>query len=87
MKGVSMNYCGIDLHKNFSQIHLFKVCVKSLPRLQNDETAIRSFFDPFRNNCKVAVEATGNWYGLVDLLEDLNLGESAGSNLHFSQYN
>lgn len=77
MKGVSMNYCGIDLHKNFSQIHFLdeKMCEIST-RLQNDETAIRSFFEPFRDNCKVAVEATGNWYWLVDLLESLNLDVS-----------
>ncbi|MEO0094889.1 MAG: transposase [candidate division WOR-3 bacterium] len=72
-----MNYCGIDLHKKFLQIHLSDEQMKERStRLQNDETAIRSFFEPFRNNCKVAVEATGNWYWLVDLLEELNLDVS-----------
>ncbi|MCX7995957.1 MAG: IS110 family transposase, partial [candidate division WOR-3 bacterium] len=45
-------------------------------RLPNDETVIGRFFEPFRNNCKVAVEATGNWYWLVDLLQALNLDVS-----------
>lgn len=72
-----MNYCGIDLHKNFSQIHLYNEEMREIStRLQNDETAIRGFFEPLRDNCKVAVEATGNWYWLVDLLQDLNLDVS-----------
>ena len=25
------------------------------------------------NDCKIAVEATGNWYWLVDLLQDMGL--------------
>lgn len=69
-----MNYCGIDLHKNFSQVHIYNEQAEEFStRLKNDEQIMRDYFEPLRNNCKVAVEATGNWYWLVDLLQSLNL--------------
>ncbi|MDD1779445.1 MAG: IS110 family transposase [Candidatus Helarchaeota archaeon] len=69
-----MNYTGIDLHKNFSQIHICDEQMKECSiRLNNDETLIRNFFEPLKNNCKVAVEATGNWYWLVDLLQGMDI--------------
>lgn len=69
-----MNYAGIDLHKIFSQIHICDEQMKEYSTyLKNDETIIRNFFEPFKGNCKVAVEATGNWYWLVDLLQSMNL--------------
>ncbi|MEO0128324.1 MAG: IS110 family transposase, partial [candidate division WOR-3 bacterium] len=77
-----MNYCGIDLHKDFSQIHLCDEELReSSTRLKNDETIIRGFFETLRGNCKVVVEATGNWYWLVDLLQSLNLDVSLANPL------
>lgn len=77
-----MNYCGIDLHKNFSQVHLYNEQMREISmRLRNDETSIRCFFEPLRGNCKVAVEATGNWYWLVDLLQRLELDVSLANPL------
>lgn len=77
-----MNYSGIDLHKNFSQIHLCNEQMKEFStRLKNDETLIRNFFEPLSGNCKVTVEATGNWYWLVDLLQSINLDVSLANPL------
>lgn len=41
--------------------------------LISSQLCARLFFEPFKDNCKVAVEATGYWYWLVDLLQELNL--------------
>lgn len=74
LKGVDMNYVGIDLHKHFSQIHLCDEQMNEYShRIINHDTLIRLFFRPLSGNCKVAVEATGNWYWLVDLLQSINI--------------
>ncbi len=75
VKGETMNYIGIDLHRRSSQIHIYddQTNSETTQRLNNDKTLIANFFAPFKNNCRVTVEATGNWYWLVDLLQDLGL--------------
>ncbi|HEX7320635.1 MAG TPA: IS110 family transposase [bacterium] len=69
-----MNYVGIDLHRRFSQFYVYddQTNTETTQRLNNDKPAIQQFFEPLKNDCKIAVEATGNWYWLVDLLQDLD---------------
>lgn len=70
-----MNYIGIDLHRKFSQVHVYdpELASESTQRLANDPRALRKFFRTLDEPCKVAVESTANWYWLVDLLQDLDL--------------
>lgn len=65
-----MNYVGIDLHRRFSQIHVYNdVTEKEFSRkIMNDKTRLAAFFNTLGSECKVAIEATPNWYWLVDLL-------------------
>lgn len=70
-----MNYIGIDLHRRFSQFYVYddQKNTESTQRINNDKPAIQQFLEPLGDECKIAVEATGNWYWLVDLLQDLDL--------------
>jgi len=73
-KGGIMNYVGIDLHKKFMHLHCCDENMnESSLRIENDEKEVNKFFVPLQNNCKAGVEATGNWYWLVDLLQSLNI--------------
>ncbi len=55
----------LDLHKNLSQIHLCdEQMIENSIGLKNDEPVMRGFFETLMGNCKVAAEATGNWYWL-----------------------
>ena len=64
-----MNYVGIDLHRKFSQIHVYddETAMETTQRLPNDEFSVREFFSDLDDPSKIAVEATANWYWLVDL--------------------
>ncbi|MDI6856586.1 MAG: IS110 family transposase [Candidatus Thermoplasmatota archaeon] len=68
-----MKYIGVDLHQNFSQIFLHdKETEETIERrIPNEFDAISSFFTQFDGDCKVAIEATRNWYWLVDLLQSM----------------
>ncbi|KPK63362.1 hypothetical protein AMJ83_07260 [candidate division WOR_3 bacterium SM23_42] len=68
-----MSYIGIDLHRRFSQVHVITAPAQheTTHRLPNDELAVRQFFSALEDGCKVAIEATGNWYWLVDVLQDM----------------
>lgn len=68
-----MQYVGIDLHRRFSQVHVHDeetVQVRT-QRIHNDEVSVQKFFSDSDDACKVAIEATGNWYWLVDLLQSM----------------
>jgi transposase len=68
-----MSYIGIDLHRRFSQVHVYneETAQESTQRIANDEQAVRDFFTELDDDCKVALEATGNWYWLIDVLQDI----------------
>jgi transposase len=70
-----MNYIGIDLHRRFSQIDVYDDVTDTeiTQRLTNDQEAMRKFFQLFPPESRVTVEATGNWYWLVDLLQQLEM--------------
>ena len=66
-----MNYVGVDLHKHFSQIAVLSRDGKVLQhKLANDLPLIRRFFRHLEP-AQVAIEATGTWWWLTDLLEEL----------------
>lgn len=64
-------YVGLDLHRKYSQIAVLNSEGDLLAedRLTNDPIEIREYFSQLSSPVEVAVEATGNWYWLVDLLE------------------
>lgn len=68
-----MQYVGIDLHRKFSQVHVHddQTAEETTQRLNNDELSLRAFFSDLDDTCKIAVEATANWYWLVDLLQGM----------------
>lgn len=70
-----MNYIGIDLHRRFSQIDVYDDATDTeiTQRLTNDQEEMRRFFQLFPPDSRVTVEATGNWYWLVDLLQQLQM--------------
>lgn len=68
-----MLYAGIDLHKNYIVITVidqggFQI---SQIRINNDIKAIISFFSQFKEPVKIVLEATLNWYWIVDLLDNM----------------
>ena len=68
-----MQYVGIDLHRKFSQVHVHddQTAEETTQRLNNDELSVRAFFSNLDDASKIAVEATANWYWLVDLLQGM----------------
>jgi len=68
-----MLYSGIDLHKCFVLITVINEsgCQISQVRINNDVNALISFFAQFNEPIEIVVEATLNWYWLVDLLDNL----------------
>jgi transposase len=62
---------GVDLHKRMSQIAVLSDQGKvTQRRLANDATRIGQFFHELPP-ARVAIEASGTWWWLVDLLEGL----------------
>src|SRR5499426_1811471 len=67
-----MVHVGIDLHKHVSQIaRLEESGELTQTRLNNDREEIRRFFEAIPAPAKVAIEASGTWWWIVDLLEEL----------------
>src|SRR5262245_7688248 len=67
-----MVHVGIDLHKYVSQIaRLEESGELTQTRLNNDREEIRRFFEAIPAPAKVAIEASGTWWWIVDLLEEL----------------
>lgn len=67
-------YGGIDLGARFSQICVIDERIKVLvqKKVRNEWESISFLLDPFRENLKLVVESTFNWYWLVDRLLDAN---------------
>lgn len=70
------NYIGIDFHKQFSQVAVMDDKGKILDerRLEHDQREeLLTYFSQFERETSVALEATRNWYWLVDLLQEKGL--------------
>jgi transposase len=68
-----MFYAGIDLHKNYILITVingggFRI---SQIRINNDIQKIANFFAQFTEPVRIVIEATLNWYWIVELLDNL----------------
>lgn len=67
------NYIGIDFHKQFSQVAVMDDKGKLIDerRLEHgDRDELKGYFSRFQPSTSVALEATRNWYWLVDLLQE-----------------
>ena len=75
--GQTMYYIGIDQHKHFSMVGVINQAGDSLGQTKlrhDDKESLRKFFSRFPSGAtEIALEATGFWYWLYDLLESLNL--------------
>lgn len=70
------NYIGIDFHKQFSQVAVMndKGRILDERRLEHDQREeLLTYFSQFERETSVALEATRNWYWLVDLLQEQGL--------------
>jgi len=67
-----MVHVGVDLHKRVSQIAvLTEEGELQQHRLTNDPRQLEQFFGKLPTRTPIAIEATGTWWWLVDLLERL----------------
>lgn len=69
-------YVGIDLHKQHSSVAVIDKEGKLIDQRKLYHTAKQEFlnyFSSFDKNTSVSVEATANWYWLVDALQELGL--------------
>lgn len=67
-----MIHVRVDLHKRSSQIVvLTEEGELKEQRLENEPAAVRRFFAEIPAPARVAIEASGTWWWLVDLLEEL----------------
>jgi len=69
-------FMGIDQHKKYSHISVIDEVgdlVEEKKLFHHDKEGILNYFKSFPQETKVALEATGNWYWLADLLEEANL--------------
>jgi transposase len=65
-------HVGVDLHKHMSQIAVLTEDGEiTQQRLPNDVQRLESFFTQLPPRTPVAIEASGTWWWLVDLLERL----------------
>ena len=71
-KGVTIMYIGVDLHKKYSYVtrmtHEGEILAQE--RIEHNSEALGAFVQSLDKDDKIAVEATGNWYYLYELLED-----------------
>lgn len=71
----SLLFAGVDLHEKFCFISVVDGDGKIIKeaKVSNEENEIILFFSEFRFPVRAAVEATYNWYWLVDLLEEIGI--------------
>ena len=69
-------YCGIDLHAKKSHICIIDKDGKKVKEenLSNDLLLIRQFLKPFGRDVHIVIEATINWYWIVDGLQEEGYG-------------
>jgi len=67
-----MVHVGVDLHKRSSQIAVLSADGEvAQHRLDNEVARVRNFFEQLPPASPVAIEASGTWWWLVDVLEEL----------------
>lgn len=68
-----MLYAGLDLHKRYCYITTIDEKGKIIGnnKLPNDRAVLRAFFGALGQRAEVAMEATGNWYWMYEVLEVL----------------
>lgn len=67
-----MVHVGVDLHKRVSQVAVVSANGElTQHRLENDRLEVQRFFEQVPTPARVAIEASGMWWWLVDLLEQL----------------
>jgi transposase len=66
-------HIGLDQHKKFSQVAVTDNGgkVKENTQVENTVENIREFFEKIPRTSIITMEATGDWYWMYDLLEDL----------------
>jgi len=67
-----MVYAGIDLHRRFSQVAVINQKGELLKseRVENNIEEFSKFLDGVGKPVEAVIEATGNWFWLLDLLEE-----------------
>lgn len=73
MKDERTYFVGIDLHKEYSTITVLDEAGNAIDQrnLPNDAEDFTLYFNQWKGKIKIALEATYNWYWLVDLLQRL----------------
>lgn len=67
-----MVHVGVDLHKRVSQVAMLTAEGElQQHRLTNESGQVQRFFEQIPAPARVAIEASGTWWWLVDLLEGL----------------
>ena len=66
-------HIGLDQHKKFSQVAVtdWNGAVKENSRVDNTVESIKKFFQEIPKTAIITMEATGDWYWLYDVLEEL----------------
>ncbi len=70
------HYIGVDFHKQHSSVAVMNEqgsIVDERKIYHTDMKELMNYFSSFDSDTNVALEATRNWYWLVDCLQDLNL--------------
>ena len=75
MKEERTYYVGIDLHKQYCTVTVLDEAGNELDQrnIPNDAEDFTIYFKQWEGKIKAALEATYNWYGLVDLLQRLGV--------------
>jgi len=69
-----MNYIGVDFHKQQSSVAVLDEkgnIMDERTLYHNDDEKFKNFFSSFRKGTHVVLEATRNWYWIVDYLQEL----------------
>ena len=71
-------FAGIDLHKRYCFITVVNNLGEIMLQMKvpNSNEALRGFFAQFPTLPKTVIEATGNWYWIADLLEEMGIDVS-----------
>src|SRR5574337_1040041 len=66
------DHVGVDVHTRLSQIAVLRANGElTQHRLENDRLQVHRFFAEVPAPARVAIEASGTWWWLVDVLEQL----------------
>lgn len=63
---------GCDAHKRYSQFSVldWKACIQERRRVEHTSGAIKKYLSKFPDGTPVALECVGNWYWIVDEIEE-----------------